>query len=795
MPGAFGALLQQHRRAARLSQEELAERAGLSRRGISDLERGVRRAPYPSTVRLLAQALGLSEAEQAALLRAGGRSTGAVPAEPRAHLPIALSSFVGRQHEVAELQRLLPSVRLLTLVGPGGIGKTRLALAIAELAEREAAFVDLAALERGAVVPDAVAAALGVVGRPGQELSAILAEVLGSRALLLVLDNCEHVVQAAAELADGLLRACPALRVLATSREPLGVPGETAWPVPPLLIPERDAELSLEQLGELGAVRLFVERTRATLPDFGLAATNAAAAAEICRHLDGIPLALELAAARVRVLGVSQLAARLKDRLGVLVGGSRTAPARQQTLRATLDWSYALLSEPERLLLARLAVFVGGWTLEAAEAVCGGDGLGVLEVLSQLADRSLVSAELHSDGSMRYRLLETVRQYAHERLLDRGEAAAVQRRHATFYAQLAEQADPELWGLDQVAWIERLNTELGNIRAALEWSATGVGDPEVGLRLAAALWWFWPRGGHVREGREHLGRLLGLNQAPTVLRAWGLHAAACAAWFAGDLAGGRAHCNEALSVATRLADHRIVAWALNGLGVHALGEGQVATAGAFLRRGISVARAVSDPVPVYTGTHFLGEVALAEGRFAKAERLLNEALGLIEAHGDHCGRSHTLFSLGHLALVRGQLARAVSLQLDSVAVRRLVGDALGVSHCLDELACIARAAGDLARAARLFGAAEAVRAPTGGGVWPPRSADRERALDATRAGLGEAAFETEWAVGAGESLEGALADARALTSKPGGAHREARPPSRRAPAHLPRSPGAAPLPD
>jgi predicted ATPase/DNA-binding XRE family transcriptional regulator len=768
---AFGHLLWQYRRAAGLTQEALAERAGLSVRGVSDLERGARRAPHRETVRLLADALALGSAERASLERAVRRQHG-LPTASQArsaalgsHLPAPLTSFVGRERELAEVPRLLGGPRLLTLIGLGGIGKTRLALEVAGAAAApETAFVDLASLERAAVVPEAVAAALGVIGTPGQDLPTTLAHALQGRPLLLVLDNCEHVISACAELADGLLRACPDLRILATSREPLGVGGETVWTVPPLALPD-PACSSAKELGESAAVRLFVERGQSSLPGFILEEANAAWVADICRRLEGIPLALELAAARVRALGVGELARRLDDRLRLLVGGSRDAPARQQTLRATLDWSYALLSEPERVLLARLVVFAGGWTLEAAEAVGGGDGLAreaVLDLLAQLVDRSLVAVEPTRGGGVRYRMLETVRQYAHERLVERGEVDAVQRRHAAFYRDLAERADPELWRPDQVAWMVRLETELGNLRAALEWSATPAGDPELGLRIAAALWRYWPRSGHLHEGRAYLTRLLALHTEPTSIRAWGLQAAAQVAWYAGDLVAARARLRAALAVAKAPAEARTVLWVHVGLGTLALTDGDPTGAEAILQQGLAFSEQAADPPALFVLLWALSNVKRAQGDLMAAQRLLEEALAQIQVHGDHDGIGYALLGLGHLALIRGDFGRAVSLQLEGLAVFQQAVDIVNIPHCLDELAMTAAALGDLAQATRLFAAAATQRVQAGGAPWPLTLAEREGSLAAARAGLGDAAFEAAWQVGRDFSLAQAIAEAAEL---------------------------------
>src|SRR5579885_3179113 len=414
------------------------------------------------------------------------------------NLPSEVAGFVGREREVAELKRLLPQTRLLTLTGCGGCGKTRLALRVA--ADLVPSFpdgvwlVECAPLADSALVPRAVAAVLGVRGTAGQPLLATLAVALASRRLLLVLDNCEHLIGACARLAETLLRACPHLRILATSREPLRLPGEVTWRVPSLALPAPGPLAALESLAQVEAVALFLDRARARQPAFTLTAQNAPAVAAICHHLGGLPLAIELAAAQMGALTPAQIADRLDDALRLLGGGSRTLP-RQETLRATLDWSYALLSGAEQRLFRRLAVFSGGFDVAAVEGACADEGRApadALPLLAALVEKSLVEPQVEG-GNARYRLLEPMRQYAAERLAAHGELEAMRRRHALYFLSLAEEAEPWLTSGARGPWIERLATEQHNLRAALAWSrhATEEGDGEVGLRLAGALCWFW----------------------------------------------------------------------------------------------------------------------------------------------------------------------------------------------------------------------------------------------------------------------------------------------------------------
>jgi non-specific serine/threonine protein kinase len=695
-------VLRRYRRAAGLTHEALAEAAGLSARTISDLERGVSAAPRPGTLALLAEALGLPPAGRAALEAAAQRpAEHAAGAGPRHNLPAQLTSFVGRARELDAVRTLLAAARLVTLTGTGGVGKTRLGLqAAAEVAQAYpdgACFVDLAPLPDAALLPGAVLAALGLQETPGRPVLAALVEHLRGRGLLLVLDNCEHLVDACARVVDTLLRGCPRLTVLVTSREMLSVPGEAAWRVPSLSLPDAPDAASVDSLGRSEAVHLFVERARLVQPDFALTAANAAAVLQVCQRLDGIPLALELAAARVRVLPGEQVAARLDDRFRLLTGGSRTALRRQQTLKALVDWSHDLLSGAERAVLRRLAVFSGGWTLDAAEAVCSGDGIEpteILDVLTALVDKSLVQAEAH-EGDERYRLLETIRQYAEDKLLDAGEAAAVRARHRDLYLALAERAASELLGRGQRRWYRRLAADHDNLRAAIGWCRADPAGAEPELRLAAALARFWRIQGHLREGGERLAAALERARGtPTPARAAALNWSGHFASLLGDLPRARATGEEAVRVARAVGDPALLAFALRHLADYLRMLGRVEDARPVLEEALATARGCGDRREAAFSLATLGLVVDALGDHDRGRALLEDGLASAREVGDGVPIAGSLMWLGALALRRGDVEPARTLFEEALTVMQSIGGQGVRQMPLMGLGDVARRAGD-----------------------------------------------------------------------------------------------------
>jgi predicted ATPase/class 3 adenylate cyclase len=684
------------------------------------------------------------------------------------NLPRQLTSFVGREGEVAEVKRLLvgpgdspsdprqeavisPSrTPLLTLTGAGGCGKTRLALEVAAglLPEYPDGiwWVEFAPLSDPALVPQAVATALGLREEPGRPLLATLTHRLRAKSALLLLDNCEHLLDASAHLSESLLRGCPSLQILATSREGLGVPGERTYRVPSLSVPDLEVGSRVEGRGsrvdpaaarsaafdprpstllQYEAVRLFVERAALSQPDFVLTEQKAPIVAHICRQLDGIPLAIELAAARVKVLPVEKLNERLSDMFRLLTGGSRTALPRQQTLQATIDWSYNLLSEPERTLLRRLSAFAGGWTLEAAEAVCGDEegrrqkavgsrdcpsGLpsafcllpsDILDLLTALVEKSLVVYDAwHGDG--RYRLPETVRQYSRDRLLQAGEVEAVRARHREFFLALAERAEPELRGPDQSAWLERVETEHDNFRATLEWCRGRSEATEAGLRLAAALAMFWEVRGYREEGRERLAAALAAEGADASLyrarRARALSGAGRLAEIQGDYAAARPLLEESLALQRELGDRMGIARSLGALANAAAGQQDHATARALWQEALALYREFGDRAGQAGILNNLGVSTLVSGRPETASALLAESLSLFQETGDRRSAATALRHLGRIAALVGELVQARTRFEQALAISRELGDRAGQALNLLNLGGIAVQQGAYSRA-------------------------------------------------------------------------------------------------
>lgn len=654
-----------------------------------------------------------SASEMAVALRAAlaSRSSQQMPcaSRPEHNLPIQLTSFIGRARELDELRAMLKSSRMLTLTGSGGTGKTRLSLQVATDSIGAYAggvyFAELAPLTNGDLVPQAVAAALGLREEPGLPLTRTIAQAIQRRPLLLLLDNCEHVLDAACSLSEALLKQCPGLTVLASSRQALGATGERTYRVPSLNVSPvtvRNGSSDLDEALKSDAVRLFADRAAMLGTDFRLTSANASAVARICYRLDGIPLAIELAAARVRSLTIEQIEERLHDCFRLLTGGSRSALPRQQTLRALIDWSYDMLSPEERLLLQRLSVFAGGWSLKSAETVCAGDDLAgpdVLDLQTALIDKSLAIYE-DQRGEARYRLLETVRQYARNRLVESGGADTVRRRHKDFFLAFALEANEQLVGPDQSQWLSRLEIEHDNLRQALAFCLEDSAGAADGLRMGAALQRFWWTRGHLTEGRETLAALLARPEAQehTILRARACQGAGTVATMLDDFAAARVLMDESLSLARELCDDRGVAIALNSIGHILHLQGDFAAARGYYERSLVLMRQCEDIRGVAIALSNLGGVTNSQGEFDAARRIYEQALAIHRTLGDHRAVAITMNNLGVLIDQQGEHETGRALCEESLQIRRKIGDSRGVSKALTILAELARNRGDDAAA-------------------------------------------------------------------------------------------------
>jgi predicted ATPase/DNA-binding CsgD family transcriptional regulator len=684
------------------------------------------------------------------------------------NLPAQLTSFIGRGREISEVKELLAHYRLLTLTGPGGSGKTRLALAVAfevvGFFDEGVWFVELAPLSDPDLMPQAVAQALDVREEPGRDLTQTLMEHLRSKELFLILDNCEHLLETAAAMADALLRSCPEVHILATSRETLGIEGESVWVVPPLLLPDPGQLPSLEELRRYEAISLFAERAKGVASDFELMERNAAAVARVCHLLDGMPLAIELAAARVRVLSVEQICSRLESSFALLTGGSRTALPRQRTLKATIDWSYELLGERERILLRRLTVFAGGFTLDAAEEVCSGEGIEfeeVLELLTHLVEKSLVMVAEQQGGEARYRLLETIWQYGWEKLDESGEAAPVRGRHAQHYLALAREAERELVGPDQLQWLSRLESEHDNLRVALQRSLRANDQEEhLSLGLAAALWSFWYTHGHLSEGRRWLQSAIAKESAATIpTRAKALNGVGYIALFQGDYEAAKTFLEQSLALYRGLEDKEGIASCLIYLGfVALLGERDLESVPALYEEASGLGEEFEDRRVVANLSLFSGLIAASQGEIKRSMVLHEEALALFRRIGDIQGTGHCLNNLALMAVSLADYDRASALMRENLRMAREADYKLLILYSLLGFGLVAAALGEAARAARLWGAEAAMTEAFGIHITPlaRSTTGYERHLVHARSQLDEAAWEAAWSEGQAMTPEEAI---------------------------------------
>lgn len=766
----FASLLRRLRAERGLTQEDLAERAGLSARGISDLERGVKTRPHRHTVDRLSIALDLPEPARNAFIAASRpRANAAVaPAQPRAdqrgNLPIPPNRLLGRAAEIHAISALLsqPDVRLLTLTGTGGTGKTRLALHVAagfhEAYPDGIFLVSLAPLTDARLVGPTIALTLGLRETTDEGLI----RALSGQRLLLVLDNVEHL-PGAERLVAAMVASAPGLVVLATSRAPLGIAAEREYPVAPLPVPEGVSGLSRVSLP--ASVELFMQRAQVVRPDLEKTATNLAAIAEICRRLDGLPLAIELAAARCRLLSPQAIAARLERRLPLLTGGARDAPARHQTLRAALAWSYDLLAVDAQLLFRRLSVFSGGFSLDAAAAldVTGGPGSEafLLDRLSLLVSHSLLGRQDGGDGEPRFAMLETVREYGAELLEAAGDLAATAAKHADVFIRLALAAEPELVGERQLVWFDRLETEHGNLRAALEWAL--VHDQTRAIAMAGALIRFWDYHGHVAEGRRWIVRALATDEGQrSPLRGKLLWGGGTLALILGDYEQAMSWLTEAVPAATGAGDLYHAAFALNTLGTTTSDLGNLHQARAFHEQGLELMRQVGDRDGIAALLGNLGHDAMLLGDYVSAIESCTTSLAIYRDIGSAHGIASMLSELGQAMLLDGRLANAARFLREGILHAEELGNNIYRIYFLLSLSVLATREDQWQRAAHLFGALDALTALMSYTFPPFHRSIAEDARALVRGQLGEEAYAI--AVATGTSMTATEVTALAVAS-------------------------------
>ena len=719
------------------------------------------------------------------------------------NLPIQLTSFVGREKELGELKKLIKSTRLVTLTGAGGSGKSRLALQVAAELIRHfhngVFFVALAPITDPGLVASTIAQALGLTESAGRSILEGLKDYLQSKSLLLLLDNFEQVISAAPLVAE-LLAACSELKILVTSREGLRIKGEREYSLPPLSLPDLAQLPPFEALSRYAAIELFIQRAQAVKPDFDITSDTAQAVAEICYQLDGLPLAIELAAARIKVLPPQVIRARLEHRLEFLTGGARDLPARQQALRSAIAWSYDLLDEKEQKLFRRLSVFVDGCTVDAVEAVTGNhpERIFLLDQLGSLVDKSLLQEVEDINGAPRFVMLETLREFGLEQLEASGEQETVRGRHADFFLRLAEAAEASLESKEQVQWMERIGQEHDNLRSALEWSKMALGSGEICLRLAGALGHFWEVRGNFSEGRERLSAILSMQiaQGQTASRAKLLARAAELAYRQSDYPATHLLAQESLEIYRKIGDKQGIAsmliksgnaatergsytiasrfleealeiWreqkdkhgtarALISLGFSALRSGETELANARLEEALSISHELGDARSMGFELSGLGEVALRQRDYDRATQLMEQSLELRRQLGNKWGVGVSLGMLGWVAMRKRDWERAIARLGESLEVRQEIGDKGGCAWCLERLAGVAMAQGQMEKAVRLFGAATVLRSSIGSVIDPADQDRYKKNLNSLRVKLGKQRFKATWDEGRAMSMEQAV---------------------------------------
>jgi predicted ATPase/DNA-binding CsgD family transcriptional regulator len=686
------------------------------------------------------------------------------------NLPAELTSFVGREPQLAELRRLLHRSRLITLTGPGGAGKTRLAVRLAtEIMDRYpdgAWLVDLAPLGEGRLLERTLAAVCGIKEEPIRPMAAVLSSGLAHSTALIVLDGCEHLVDSCAELASHLLRTCPKLAILATSREPLGVTGELIWRTPSLTLARQDDSVP-ELLMESEAIRLFVDRARLSRPDFELSPANAAPLSQICTRLEGIPLAIELAAGLAGVMTLQEVLDRLRHRFRLLTGGSRSALPRHQTLRQAVDWSYGLLSPSEQAMFARLGVFAGGFDLPAAEAVVDGDPIEVdqvLPLLTRLVNKSLVVADSGRPETTRYRMLDTIHEYALEKLSE-VEQASLRRKHAAYFGGWSIDATKRLGSHEQFAWLRRIEEELANIRLAIEWGLSE--RPDDALKLVANMDTYWWMRRRLSEGLEWLGRALDVETTDEALRAPALVARARLARRSGDFEAARRDAEEAATICRRLRlDHGLIR-AVTLVGILDSHKGDVATAIASFNEALTLAQRLGEQDRVASNLNNLAMMESTLGNLEAAHQRAEESLAITKAIGDRFLQANIMDTVARIHYRLGEHEMAAKLYTEALTISAEFEDTMNIADCCDGMALLAASHGDATRAVVLVAAGQAMRLVSGGERTAEWSIEVDALLDKAKARLGRAGADAAWDKGTAFNMQEAVRFALRAPAEPG----------------------------
>jgi predicted ATPase/transcriptional regulator with XRE-family HTH domain len=775
---SFGYWLRLKRKALDLTREALADRVGCSVSMIRKLE-DEERHPSAQIAELLAEIFKIPPTERPAFLRfARGDwrsapslgdeeapwrvSTPALPQQPRSSLPATFTSLIGRDKDIAAVHDYLtnPDIRLVTLIGAPGIGKTRLSIASARESLADfpdgVFFVALAPLDQPSLIPSAISQALGYIEKNNLSPGERLIEGIGNKRMLLVLDNSEHLIEDVAPLVASLLSACSRLKILTTSREALGIPGEWLYSVPALDMPKDYSIVDMETISEFPALVLFAERARAARSDFALNAENIRAVASICSQLDGLPLAIELIAVRVKTLSIEQIAARLDDRFALLTSGSRVASSRQQTLRATLDWSHELLTETERELFRQLSVFVGGFTLEALESVAHLDSdQSILDALSRLVDKSLLLVE--QQDQPRYRFLEPIRQYARDKLNETRESSLIQDRHLHYYLRVAEEAEPYLFGIEQHDWKNRLEWDHDNLRVALAWSLES-NQIEAGLKMAGALAWFWHNKGHLSEGNLWLEKTLASGSGiEGKERAKALRASSILSTGSGDYIRARAFAESSIKLYREMGDNRGAGLVLADLGASLHWGSKEEEAIESLEESLHLLRATGERWEIAYALLWLGDTRFRMGDMERAATSWEESLRLTRELGDPYLIAWSLGGLADVTRLRADYKRATGMFRESLSLYLSSGSKFGPPFSLEALALVAVALGNAKRAARLWGAASAWRETINQPLPPTYQRDYAASVTQARTQLGEEVYASAWSEGRAMSPEQAVA--------------------------------------